>query len=129
MINPPFWAALAVATIALCGASVNGQDYYDYDFGQPSSAPFKDQVVIQPNVPYTPEFELLSGDTHEHYVNISFDGEPSFDVNFVLDVWSGDADLLVIGPVATPDGYPIEELPWVNVRNNPLTLLAERCIV
>ncbi len=105
------WAALAIF-----GAQIYGQSIADFGSdGNDSRLFFDSKMVIQPDRPYTPGFGLLSGDTHELYANISFDGEPSFDVEIMLDVSSGDADLIVTGPVALPDGTFLKELAAVNV--------------
>ena len=70
--------------------------------------------LLQPG-PYTPPFELWQGDSHDHHINITFDESGPFDVNLVLDVISGDADLHVIGPIADADGVPAMNEPLVDV--------------
>jgi hypothetical protein len=112
-----------MAALAMFGAQIYGQSLADYGSDENDSGVFfGSKPIVQPDRPYTPGFELLSGDTHELYANISFDGEPSFDVQIILDVSSGDADLIITGPVALPDGSLLKDLAAVNVSYRcPLT--------
>uniref|UniRef100_A0A061QV96 Receptor kinase n=1 Tax=Tetraselmis sp. GSL018 TaxID=582737 RepID=A0A061QV96_9CHLO len=66
---------------------------------------YNGQYVVPPGT-YAPSRSLGSGDEHTYLLNLTFDEEGEFDFEVVLDVDSGDADLVVAGPVLTPDGTP-----------------------
>lgn len=53
---------------------------------------------------YEPEQVLLEDDANTYRFNATFDQDGEYDVEVVLEVLEGDADLTVMGPVLTPDG-------------------------
>ena len=91
-----------------------GYDYTDYDYSEEEFTDTNDWFLLGTG-PYTPPFELLQGDTHDHHINITFDEGESFDVNLILDVISGDADLHVLGPIADSDGNLLSSFPEMDV--------------
>ena len=93
-----------------------GNDDWDYynDYADEEFTDTNDWFLLGTGL-YTPPFELLQGDTHDHHINITYDEGESFDVNIILDVISGDADLHVLGPIADSDGKALSSFPGIDV--------------
>lgn len=96
---------VTLLAVALFGLFVNA--------GKDVLMTFKGSPVIPPGV-YSPPFQLGAGDTHTYYFNATFENGLQNDFDFVLEVPSGDADLMVEGPISDPSGFFPEE-PTVQV--------------
>lgn len=79
--------------------------------------PDGDSPVFLPGT-YNPGLRLGPGDTHTYYFNITIDPAYPFDMEIVVAVFTGDADLLVEGPVTDSSGLELST-PTIKVRFLP----------